>query len=167
MYPSTKFQSIWRTSKFGTKFLQKNMTDKNFEKINIKFEIRIQPCTLVPNFSQFEELQFLDPNLPKNHFRLSYQNKRTLGIIYFKSKIRVVSRGVRWCQVVPRFSKCNAASKTILTLNDTTFICQVGMKCQLCVVLFFSFFCLYSYFALQYYLNQRQSPKVFRKKYYS
>ena len=140
MYPSTKFQSIWRTSKFGTKFLLKNMTDKNFEKINIKFEIRIQPCTLVPNFSQFEELQFLDPNLPKNHFRLSYQNKRTLGIIYFKSKIRVVSRGVRWFQVVPRFSKCNAASETILTLNDTTFICQVGMKCQLCVVLFFFFF---------------------------
>ena len=38
MYTCTKFQSIWRTSDFGTKFVLKNMNDKNFEKINIKSE---------------------------------------------------------------------------------------------------------------------------------
>ena len=32
MYPRTKFQSIWRTSDFETKFGQKNMNEKNFEK---------------------------------------------------------------------------------------------------------------------------------------
>ena len=39
MYPFTKFQLIWRTSDFETKFAQKNMTDKNFEKINIKIVV--------------------------------------------------------------------------------------------------------------------------------
>ena len=51
MCPCTKFQLIWRTSYFGTKFVQKNMNDKNFEKINIKFEIRIYQCTPEPNLS--------------------------------------------------------------------------------------------------------------------
>ena len=41
MNPSTKFQSMWRTSDFETKFAQKSMTDKNFEKINIKITISI------------------------------------------------------------------------------------------------------------------------------
>ena len=41
MYPCTKFQLIWRTSDFGTNFAQENMNNKNFGKINIKFEIRI------------------------------------------------------------------------------------------------------------------------------
>ena len=41
MYPCSKFQLIWRTSGFGTKLAQKNMNDKHFEKINIKFEKRI------------------------------------------------------------------------------------------------------------------------------
>ena len=41
IYSCTKFQLIWRTSDFGTKFAQKNMNDKNFEKINIKIEISI------------------------------------------------------------------------------------------------------------------------------
>ena len=35
MYPYTKFQLIWRTADFGTKFA------KNFGKINIKFEMKI------------------------------------------------------------------------------------------------------------------------------
>ena len=41
MYPCTKFQLIWRTSDLGTRFKQKNVSDKNFGKINMKFEIRI------------------------------------------------------------------------------------------------------------------------------
>ena len=41
MYPCTKFHLIWRTSDFGKKFAQKDMNDKNFGKINIKFEMRI------------------------------------------------------------------------------------------------------------------------------
>ena len=36
MYPGTKFQLTWRTSDFGTKFAQKNMNNRNFEKMNIK-----------------------------------------------------------------------------------------------------------------------------------
>ena len=43
------------------------MNDKNFEKINIKIEINLQQSTSVPNFSQFEELQILRPNLPKKY----------------------------------------------------------------------------------------------------
>ena len=37
---------------------------------NIKFELRIQRCTPVPNFSQFREFQFLRPNLPKKDLRV-------------------------------------------------------------------------------------------------
>ena len=33
--------------------------------MNIKFKMRSKQCTLVPNFSQFREFQFLRPNLPK------------------------------------------------------------------------------------------------------
>ena len=36
MYGCPKFQLIWRTSDFETKFVQRNMNDKNFGKINIK-----------------------------------------------------------------------------------------------------------------------------------
>ena len=41
MYPCTKFHLIWITSDFETKFAQKNASDKNFGKINIKFKMRI------------------------------------------------------------------------------------------------------------------------------
>ena len=41
MYACPKFQLIWGTSGFGTKFVQKNMNDKNFEKISIKIVINI------------------------------------------------------------------------------------------------------------------------------
>ena len=67
MYSSTKFQSIWRKSDFETKFAQKNITDKNFEKINIKTVISIYQCTPLRNFSQFEEIQIMGPNMPKKH----------------------------------------------------------------------------------------------------
>ena len=48
MYSCTKFQLIWKTSDFWTKFAQKNVSDRNFEKINIKIQnddIAIYPCT--------------------------------------------------------------------------------------------------------------------------
>ena len=41
MYPCTKFQLNQRTTDFGTKFGQKNVNNKSFGKINIKFEMRI------------------------------------------------------------------------------------------------------------------------------
>ena len=41
MYPSMKFQSFCRTSDYGTKYAKKNMTDKKFEKVNIKIIISI------------------------------------------------------------------------------------------------------------------------------
>ena len=41
MCPCTKFQLFGGTSDFGAKFAQKNVSEKNFGKINIKFEMRI------------------------------------------------------------------------------------------------------------------------------
>ena len=41
MYTYAKFQLIWRTSDFGTKFTQKNVNNKNFEKLNIKIMISL------------------------------------------------------------------------------------------------------------------------------
>ena len=41
------------------------MTNKNFEKINIKIVISIQQFTTVWNFRHFVELQIMGPNLPK------------------------------------------------------------------------------------------------------
>ena len=67
MYPSTKFQSFCRTSNYGTKYAQKNMTDKKFEKINIKIVISISECIPAPNFSLFGELQVSKSNLPKKY----------------------------------------------------------------------------------------------------
>ena len=64
-YPCIKFQSIWRTLDFGTIFVQKNMTDKNFEKINIETVISIQQFTTARNFSHSVELQIMGTNLPK------------------------------------------------------------------------------------------------------
>ena len=58
MYPYIKFQLIWRTLDFGTKFAQKNVNYKNFGKINIKFEIRIYQCTPVPNLFNLENFSF-------------------------------------------------------------------------------------------------------------
>ena len=55
MYPCTKYQVIRRTSDFETKFAQKDVNNKNFGKMNIKFEIRIWKCTPVPNFSHFRK----------------------------------------------------------------------------------------------------------------
>ena len=40
--------------------------EKKLKKINIKFEIEIYQCTLVPNLIQFGKLPFLGPNCPKN-----------------------------------------------------------------------------------------------------
>ena len=37
--PFIKFQLIWRTSDFGTKFAQKNMNDEPFEQMNVKISI--------------------------------------------------------------------------------------------------------------------------------
>ena len=42
------------------------MNENNFEKINVKIELSLKQSTSVPNFSQFEELQILEPDLPKN-----------------------------------------------------------------------------------------------------
>ena len=43
------------------------MNEKNFKKINIKTVISIKQCTPLQNFSQFEEIQIMGPNLPKKH----------------------------------------------------------------------------------------------------
>ena len=37
----TKFEFFWRTSDFGIKFAQKNVNDKKFGKVKIKFKMRI------------------------------------------------------------------------------------------------------------------------------
>ena len=61
MYTYPKFQPIWKTSNFGIKFAQKNVTNKKFEKINIKIVIGIQQYNSVQNLSDFVELQILGP----------------------------------------------------------------------------------------------------------
>ena len=43
------------------------MNENNFEKINVKIELSLKQSTSVPNFSQFEELQILEPDLPKKY----------------------------------------------------------------------------------------------------
>ena len=48
------------------------MNNKDYGKINIKFEIRIKQSTPVPHFSEFGELQYLRPSLPKKDFRVEY-----------------------------------------------------------------------------------------------
>ena len=47
MCPCNKFQSVWRTLDFSTKLVQKNMTDKTFEKQhqNRNKHIVMYPCT--------------------------------------------------------------------------------------------------------------------------
>ena len=65
MYTCTNFKLIWRTSDFGTDFAQKDITEKNFEKLNFKIVKNIEQSPSVPNFSQFEELMILGTNLPK------------------------------------------------------------------------------------------------------
>ena len=47
------------------------MNDKNFEKINIKIVISRTQCIPEPNFSQFEELKFFEPDLPKKTLGLN------------------------------------------------------------------------------------------------
>ena len=46
---STNFQSIWKNPDYGSKFAQKNISDKDFGEVNIKVVINIQQCTPVPN----------------------------------------------------------------------------------------------------------------------
>ena len=41
MYSYTKFKSFCKTSDYQTKFAPQNMTDKDFEKANIKIVTRI------------------------------------------------------------------------------------------------------------------------------
>ena len=68
MYPGTKLQILGPVA-------PKNISENFFKKINIKFEARIRQCMSVPDFSQFGELQFLRPNLPKKTFRIEYLDK--------------------------------------------------------------------------------------------
>ena len=58
MYPSTKLQLIGKMSDLGTKFAPKKLNNKNFGKINIKFEMMIQQYTPAPNFSQSGNFSF-------------------------------------------------------------------------------------------------------------
>ena len=107
MYPSTKFQSIWRTSDFETKFAQRNMTDKNYEKINIKIVISIQQSTPLWNFSHFVELQIMSPNLPKKYdwqkiWKNKHQNRNKHIAIYLCTKFQPIWRisdfGIKFAQ---------------------------------------------------------------------
>ena len=77
MHACTKLQLIWKSSVLGSKFAprsppQKKINHKDFEKTNVKIVVSIEQCTPVPNFSQFGELEFLGPNLPKTHSRVGY-----------------------------------------------------------------------------------------------
>ena len=52
------------------------MNENFFEKMNIKTVISIQQCAPLRNFSQFEEIQIMGPNLSKKHESQKFwQNK--------------------------------------------------------------------------------------------
>ena len=88
------------------------MNDKNFEKINIKFKIRIQQCTPAPNLNQFGEVQLLEPNLSKKHVLwggVLGQTQPKNNLFQVKSTIMwlvsgsfwVIAGEFRWFQDVP------------------------------------------------------------------
>ena len=82
--PASNFSLFEELQILGPNMPKKNVNNKKFGKINIKFEMRIQQCTPVPNFSEFGEIPFLRPNLPKKNFRVVCQEKLNPRITYFK-----------------------------------------------------------------------------------
>ena len=64
------------------------------KKINIKIEISIYQSTSIPNFSQFEELQILGSNLPKN------MNEKNFKKINIKTVI-----SIKQCTPLQNFSQ--------------------------------------------------------------
>ena len=61
-----KFQSIWRALDF-VQICPKLYECQHFETLNIKIVIGMQQYTPVSNFSLFEELKILKPNLSKKY----------------------------------------------------------------------------------------------------
>ena len=124
MYHCTKFELIWRTSDFGTKFTYKNLNDKNVGKINIKFKIMIYQCIPVYQCrTSVFETKFAQKRISG---RVLGQTQPDNNIFYEKSTaiwpalgvsrwfqvvsgwFQVISGGLddsRWFQVVPCFSK--------------------------------------------------------------
>ena len=98
MHPSTKLQSIWKTSNFETK-LKKNMTDKNFEKINIKIIIVTQQCHDNSHLHQIsvnlENFRFWDQicrkNMNEKNFKkYKYQNRNKHITMYPCTKFQLI-----------------------------------------------------------------------------
>ena len=89
-----QFETIWRTSDFEAKFAQKNMTDKNFEKIDFKIVISTEQCIPLPNFCNLENVRFWD--------QISSQkvNEKNLEKVNIKIVISVLQ-----CISVPNFSQ--------------------------------------------------------------
>ena len=76
------------------------MNNRNFEQLNIEFEIRVSQYTPVPDFNQFGELPSLGSNLPNKLFReMQPENK----LFYIKNTIT-------W-QVLGGFSSFQVVSK--------------------------------------------------------
>ena len=68
MCPCNKFHSIWRTLDFSTKLVQKNMTDKTFEK----------------NKHQFGERHIFRPNLTKENMNDKNLEKINIKLVCTK-----------------------------------------------------------------------------------
>ena len=127
MYHCTKFELIWRTSDFGTKFTYKNLNDKNVGKINIKFKIRIQQCI----FSKFAQKRtsgrVLGQTQPDNN--IFYVKSTAIWPVLGVSRwfqvvsgwFQVISGGLddsRWFQVVPCFSKYGFLKSTSCVIDN-------------------------------------------------
>ena len=65
--------------RFSEQIFHKNMNDKNFEKINIEFETSMYKSTPLRNFSQFEEMRIMRPNLLKNHERQKIWKQKNIN----------------------------------------------------------------------------------------
>ena len=89
----------------GPNFLQKLWVKNFFFKINTEFETRLKQCISVPDFSQFGELYFWGPNLPKKHFRIAYLDK----FMYSENDLFYVKITIIW--LVQMFSVVFVFSK--------------------------------------------------------
>ena len=86
---------LFTSSKYRKFYLKgvENMTDKNFEKINTKIVISILQFAPVQNFSHFEDLQIMGPNLP-----LKNMNDKNFGKININF-VTSIYRNVRLPQI--------------------------------------------------------------------
>ena len=99
MWPSTTFQSTWRTISFGTKFSPKNLNGKNFEKTKVKFEKKVIAINPLYQISvNLENLSFWDHICLKT-FHGGVLRQTQPGDNFFPARKCYKMASFRWFQV--------------------------------------------------------------------